>query len=522
MQKNVSSSISDGISHNLINLTLIAFILLGLAGKLLISLNLRLHSDDVYIGMVCLEMAKGHNFFLSGFYLVPMNTHLFNSILLFHLIPQIISNYDPTAIRLISYFIYLLIIAVFSFVVYKISHSITNPLIFAAFMANLDPGSYYYYSEPVYHIATLFFAGLLVILFFDMVNDTSSRLFDNNHIIKSIFFIVAINLLAFSDALIIAFFFIPFTICYVVYNKHKSKFLNALVLMLDLSVIFTYLFLDKIINFIFATKFYDLPTQPKNLAIILNNIALYVEGLVLLYSSKLYIFILDSNNAQIYSFVLLLCTFLIVIVCIYEIYKHKSTLNMPVYAFFLISIITIFVLFSVVFAQNITSTRYITYTMIIGFIILSLAYKDKNLLYITLVFIILIINSIYCIQYIGVLNYHPNDDQYELINYLQENNLKTGYGDYWDANLITYLSHEKITIRPIYFYRDGITPMKLLTSENWYVSRPETYFVILNQNYGNDVKEFDQVLKGHEPIVTYDYQNYKIYCYNSTDNIWLQ
>ena len=54
----------------------------------------------------------------------------------------------------------------------------------------------------------------------------------------------------------------------------------------------------------------------------------------------------------------------------------------------------------------------------------------------------------------------PNREQYELINYLKELNLTLGFGDYWDSNIITYLSKEDILVRPVCFTDEKIIPFK--------------------------------------------------------------
>ena len=74
---------------------LIMFIVYGLIGKLLISLNRSLDSDSVIAGIVSREIWVHKNLLLSQFYLPSSTPHIFSDILPFHLLPQIISNFDP-------------------------------------------------------------------------------------------------------------------------------------------------------------------------------------------------------------------------------------------------------------------------------------------------------------------------------------------------------------------------------------------------------------------------------------------
>jgi hypothetical protein len=45
----------------------------------------------------------------------------------------------------------------------------------------------------------------------------------------------------------------------------------------------------------------------------------------------------------------------------------------------------------------------------------------------------------------------PNASEYTLIEELERQNLTHGLGDYWVANLVTYLSEEKVTVRAVNF-----------------------------------------------------------------------
>jgi hypothetical protein len=89
-----------------INVLLIIFIIYGLICKLAISLNFSLNSDDVDAGMVSLEIWVHQNFFLDSYYFPSADPFWFSDIIPFHLIPQISSDFNPMAIRIMSYLIF--------------------------------------------------------------------------------------------------------------------------------------------------------------------------------------------------------------------------------------------------------------------------------------------------------------------------------------------------------------------------------------------------------------------------------
>ena len=87
-------------SYNIKKLLLIFFIIIGITSKFLISINRSLNSDEVGPGIVSLEIWKHGDYFLNQFSFPTADPNIFSDILPFHLIPQIISNFDPNAIRM--------------------------------------------------------------------------------------------------------------------------------------------------------------------------------------------------------------------------------------------------------------------------------------------------------------------------------------------------------------------------------------------------------------------------------------
>ena len=62
----------------------------------------------------------------------------------------------------------------------------------------------------------------------------------------------------------------------------------------------------------------------------------------------------------------------------------------------------------------------------------------------------------------------PNQEEYELIEFLESNNLTYGVADYWDSNIITYLSNGRVTIRSVITRNGEIGPFRGLAAGSWY------------------------------------------------------
>jgi hypothetical protein len=114
------------------------------------------------------------------------------------------------------------------------------------------------------------------------------------------------------------------------------------------------------------------------------------------------------------------------------------------------------------------------------------------------------------------LNYQPNVPEYDLINYLSENNLTYGYGDYWDSDIITYLSNGKVAVRSAWICTDGIRPYKLISNDNWYKEGSYEYFLLVNHNYQYQIDASEVLTKTSPPAMTYQYKKYTIYVYNNS------
>ena len=488
--------------YNATILLLIFFIIYGIISKFLISINRSLNSDEVSAGMVSLEIWKHKDYLLSQYYFPAADPNIFSDILPFHLIPQIISNFDPYAIRIMSFIIFLLVIFVFSYLIYKITRDIINSLIFAALLTNLWSGSFWFFSMPNSHNATLFFTGIFLLLFF------FNRNFEIN--LASILSIFLVDLIVFSDSIIAAWFVIPFTTIYIIFFKDKNFKSNLLISLIILTTFLIYIIKSFFITSFVVDRFYF-----KDVWTILNvNVPLYIKGLLYLLNDSTYS-IYETHNlinyVIIFAFVLLLY------------YSNRYVLltqNMQskkLYFFLIISAITIFLGYVCTnLSADFMDTRYLTLTALSIYALISLSYNKKGI-YIVLIFLVLFSSAISNYAYIKNLDYQPNKPELELIENLKDNGLNYGVGDYWDSNIITYLSKEQVIIRPIKIYNGAILPRRWLSSERWFSDDSINYtnfFIIFKANDTVKMDALKSYLAYNQPIKTKSFKDYTVYIYN--------
>lgn len=72
-----------------------------------------------------------------------------------------------------------------------------------------------------------------------------------------------------------------------------------------------------------------------------------------------------------------------------------------------------------------------------------------------------------------------------LVKAVEENNLRQGYGTYWNSNVLTALSNNRVKVRPIILDKGGMAPLRWLSSNEWYDGH-------------NDISSSFLLLKGDE------------------------
>jgi hypothetical protein len=147
------------------------------------------------------------------------------------------------------------------------------------------------------------------------------------------------------------------------------------------------------------------------------------------------------------------------------------------------------------------------------FVILSIECKKNHVILVLLVILILI-NATTNFSSISTTQ-NSNKEQLDMIDFLKSNQLYSGYGDYSDSNLITYLSNEQITIRSVFISNDQIIPFYWVSAKEWYnISSEKGYFILVKPNgIFLNTNHLAQYLKAHPPGKIIHYNNYDIYIF---------
>jgi len=495
-------AINYKVTQNAESLLLIGFIIYGLIGKLLICLNKSLNSDEVIAGMASREMLVHKDYLLCQYHFSSSTSNIFSDILPFHLLPQLISNFNPYAIRITAYVIFLLVVIIFSYIIFKITNEKINGLIFAALLSNLWAGSFGFYSMATSHNATLFFTGIFILLFFNK-NLTLN--------LSSILSILLLNLIVFSDTIIIAWFVIPFIAIYILFFKGKNYNANLMVALIGLTTVITYIIKTYFISNFLSDSIYIVDIK----TILGTNIPLYIKGLLYLLNESVYSVydkLAPSDYIIIISLVLLLY---------FGVKQILSNQTIKIKKFYYLLIASAIIVSLAYVCTNLcidfNTTRYLTFTAMSIYILISLSYNKKSI-HTFLILLILLSSGVFNYTTVKDLDYQPNKAQFELIEYLKENGLLYGVGDYWDSNIITYLSKEQVIIRPI-LLSDGqiLPPNWWWSSQRWYSGEMndfDKFFLIFRSDDAPMMDALKPYLMTNQPSETKLYKNYKVFVYN--------
>jgi hypothetical protein len=507
-------------------------IVYGLGTGLLYSLNLNLDSDMVVPGIVAKEMFSHGNLQ----YNFPVNDpYLFTDIYTFHLIPQVLSGYDPTVLRLTAYVMFLIAILVFAFIVYRYA-GLVSALLFAALMANLNPAAYPYFINPVWHVGTLIAVGVFIIIFdFDRIRKAS--------IYRILVYTVAVALILLSDSILLALFIVPYIACYLLFyrpeivksmpsgkkadkrahgaqpaeKKKELKRVDETVAILTLMSAAAWLFktFEPVSIGKWLPYFNDTAVSLASIQQAFTvNLPLFFQCLALLVNQGLY------NLLSMHIGILDVVVTVVFLGALYLAITRANKQARYLYLIFLFSSVTMFLGF--VFsnlADGLMSSRYLIFTAVSIFMVIALAYDEKdekydlNALLFVLALVLIVSTVSSNLSILTSLDGHPNQEQYGLIDYLKSHNDTVGFSDYGNANLITYLSNEQVTTRAARFTDSGgLEQFPWLGSDKWYDVPPSTYFVLAKNDsvfYGdlqNSIKKF-------QPKGVQSYDNYTIYRY---------
>jgi hypothetical protein len=504
----------------IIHIFLVISIVSGLALKFLISQSISLTSDHAY-GLATREIFVNQNFFLINFYYPQVGPYYFTDIYTFQLVPQIVSNFSPFALKFVGFITFCLVILAFSFLIWKISQNLTCSLIFAALVANLTPLSYYHYAQ-IYHVGAIFFIGILMILLIR---------FPNTKIHILVISLIILLLIVISDSLIIIWFVLS-GLLYYAYSYYISKIdwrnltkigikkIDITGLWFVIVSVIAVLWANSLIKNIRYLTSYLAPLSTVGPGTALQQAVMFCKNIILLYNSTIYGFFFSEGNLNILDYLTLIAA---IALALYSIFLLRENINNKLIIFCLCSLITGILVFSV---TNVTpEVRYLLFYGIILFVSISVMYKKDDRIFLSLVLCVLIFNGASNFAYVQTMDNTPNQHEYDLIAFLEANNLHYGMADFWDSNIISYISNGTVIIRAVVPSGDTLFPFKWLSAESWYSNdeaKKFNFILIRNStplerpflNHGN----IQPYLEAHPPDTVLYWQDYVVYIYNPEQN----
>jgi hypothetical protein len=475
---------------------LIVLIIEGLVCKLLVTLHLHLNSDNTNAGLIAMEFWRHHNYFLSGIYLPSLDPYFFTELIPFHLVLQEITNYNPMVLRLTVFMIFIGVLVIFSDIVYKITNKGFIPaLVFAALLANINMPAYEkVYALALTHTGTLFFTGILLLLILSLERASTLQLS---------LITVLIALMVLSDTIVVAWFVIPFFAAYFLVNHNRSKSLNMWIIswtiLAGLVTVIKSLFIDYLVPNIFNVQ------KQSNMSI---NAIDFFRQLSMYMNIGVYHILTEGQNP---SFVDILLTLVFLTALCIAIWNVGHATNPSMKRFAIIMTLSAAIMFAGLTFTSLSegTYRYLGFTAISVFMILSFFTSSKNQFYIFLIAIILISSATANIFSVTNLDSQPDARAYELINYMEANNITYAYADYWDAGIITYFSNEKVLVRPVIFTDNGFIPYEWNSCVRWYNEKPTEYFIISNDDSQSNTP--NAFVTAHKPDRILHCSNYTLY-----------
>ena len=502
--RKIHAGIKSGGSPEVLQyIILILIIFYGLIAKLLEAKSIFLNSDSVFLGRLTFDFWVHKNFLLDGWHLASTAPYLFTEWIPFNLIPQIFSDYDPEMLKLMSFIIYIMVIIVFSLLVYMITNNIANSLIFSAMMANINIASSIFYLTSAIHVGALFFTGLFLVFILKFFNTERIKVIKFAPI-----FVILINLMVFSDSIMLAWFVIPSAIGYYFFLKNKNLRSDILIILICISSMFTYVlkthFISDFIN--------NDPRIIFSFDNILKNSLLYIGGLS--------IHIYGDGEPSMPKYLIIASYLILLFFSIRSCFRDKNAEKAYLYSVFGISsfLILIFYICTSYAADLHSAIRYLLFTTLSINLLISLNELKNKLVVLSIIIILSFgIASNYCYISNINLNENPNQNEHDLLNYLKNNNLKYGYGDYWDANILTYLSKSNIIIKPVCIENSQLIPFKLHSPESLFDQSLKTDGKVFLLSRADNVilkkVDVDSFVESAKPLDILHFKNYNIYIY---------
>lgn len=473
----------DGVAGNWFALLLAAFTIYGISTKLLFSARMALNADSVCTGLVSMELAKHGNLLLTGFHLTAQDTFLFTEIIPFQLIPQIATGFDPLALKLTGFYIYLLILLLGAFVVYVLTHSRDSALIFVALAANISEPGYLNMANPTSHQATIVFVLIMVLIGLQVLTAGRNTRLPASYGIQIAVLAVLAFLTVFSDTLALLWFVVPFSLIYLLLRKGKTARSDlAVCLLLAVSLIacvLKFVVIGDYVKFIGRADGSGsgfLARVPH----LLGSLGVYLHG-------DLYTAFVDGQAGAL-GLLILLGFAALLLLSVRGLLAARNRKATVVYALVFTSgaiVVSACLLSSL--ASGLGAIRYLMFTVVSVFLVAAVSYASlgKTSRSLFALFLIAVLAALAFSAYQSLVSapWQSNQAEYGLIDYLESHDLHEGYSTYWLGNTVTYLSGENVILRPIRETPGGLTPYYWNSCDRWYSAGTADTFLVLGDGY---------------------------------------
>lgn len=502
----------------ILNTVLFFLTLFGIYSIIRKVIAINLCSDAAFWGLLNYEMWSNLNFNFSTYFYVDSAFGIFPNRLL-EIPLHLMLKSNPMELTISWALLIVSYVLIFSYIMYLVTKDITKVLLFSALSSNINLSSYYDFGM-VSHAGTILICGIFIIIvmkFFFYNKRVNSITISH---ITSLCFLFLILLSVFSNLLIIVIFIIPITISYFFFYDNKNSKLNILFISIPILSYLCYKYNTAIAQAIIPNPpvFHQYMRSMASVDIIDDNAVLLLKGIVWLLNENLKR-ILDAPDF--FSIIILLLLLLIGAYSIYYFSKEENPRAIFLNRYLLTSILvlsTVYVMSGM--AVNIMTTRYLIFIPIAIFMLISLSYNSRNHIFTLLILLFLAINVTGNFFHLQSIDTDTNRNQYELIDFLQEHDLYYGYGEYWDSNIITFLSRFKVTICPVLISNSKILPMNWLCNANWYNYPPDAdVFVLLKMDTipnGHIQTDLTNLVAINPPKKILQFQEYTIYIWNGT------
>lgn len=452
----------------------ILLIFSGLFLKFILSMQRSLTSDDVFHGMVAREFWTSGDFLLRDFFFFAADPDLFTGAPI-HIFTQVISGFSPDSLRFTSFLIFIAIIVVFSIMITRITGNYYSGFLFASLTAVGTPASSIDCIVPKSHIVTILAISIFLYLIF-IKNWVTGK-----YLIISMFFLALIII---SDSLALVWITIPFFMIYVLVPENNHVISKSLITACML--VSGFFFVAK--NFI-PTWFIFLIRPPAG---VVNGWNSHIDGIAQSFVSLIVPVVSIPPGTGIIFLLIPVLLFSVFFIRFRKKWNTDSNLlvadtlpesNMIWYSGFCI----VFCLLAVSLLAFETALRYLSIIPILGYCCVAIWYaniRDHKMIISCFFILFMIVCLVATSQAIHTLP-SPNSDEQRLIGFISEHNLSPAYADYWDAGVTTYLSGERVIIRPIKFENGVVRPWLFVSSKRWFSKNlsENVPFVLITRNH---------------------------------------